>query len=178
MAIFDRGSDSDMAAGGSDLSWQQQHPDGGTISPAAARATTRRGRGVPVIALAVEHYNRMVRVLDKGVPVKVELNIETKFYDEATPNGFNTVAEIPGTDLSRRRSCCSVRTSISHPLSAPGATDKRDRQRRDDGGDADPPGDGAGGGNDSDGSGAARAGLLGSAPARSATTLPTSRRWR
>src|SRR4051794_33636079 len=29
VAVFDRGGDSDMAAGGSDLSWQQQHPDGG-----------------------------------------------------------------------------------------------------------------------------------------------------
>src|SRR6185503_9204171 len=33
VAVFDRGGDSDMAAGGSDLSWQQQHPDGGTIFP-------------------------------------------------------------------------------------------------------------------------------------------------
>ena len=34
------------------------------------------------MTLAVEHYNRMVRVLGKGMPVKVELNVETKFFDE------------------------------------------------------------------------------------------------
>jgi len=41
-----------------------------SFRPARARATTRPARGVPVIALAVEHYNRMIRVLDKDVPVK------------------------------------------------------------------------------------------------------------
>jgi carboxypeptidase Q len=45
VAVFDRGGDSDMAAGGSDMSWQQQHPDAAPSSPAApARATTRPER--------------------------------------------------------------------------------------------------------------------------------------
>ena len=44
VAVFDRGSDGDMAAGGSDLSWQQQHPDGGTIFPNGASAARRQGR--------------------------------------------------------------------------------------------------------------------------------------
>src|SRR5439155_10233187 len=86
VAVFDRGGDSDMAAGGSDLSWQQQHPDGGTMFPSGSSARDdKAGTSVPVIALAVEHYNRMIRVLDKNVPVKVELNVEAKFYDESTP---------------------------------------------------------------------------------------------
>ena len=44
----------------------------------------------------------MVRVLEKKIPVRVELNIETTFYPEApgAPNGINTIAEIPGTDLA------------------------------------------------------------------------------
>lgn len=52
------------------------------------------------MTLAVEHYNRMVRVLGKGVPVKVMLDIKTQFHDEASMNGFNLIAEIPGTDLA------------------------------------------------------------------------------
>src|SRR5206468_11321491 len=93
VAVFERGSDSDMAAGGSDLTWQQQHPDGGTIFPAgAAPRDENAGTGVPRVTLAVEHYNRMIRVLDKGLPVKVELNVETKYYDETSMNGFNTIA--------------------------------------------------------------------------------------
>ena len=122
VAIFDRGSDSDMAAGGSDLSWQQQHPDGGTVFPAGSGARDENaGKAVPTIALAVEHYNRMIRVLDKNVPVKVELNVETKFYDETTPNGFNTLAEIPGTDLASEVVLIGAHFD-SHPY-ATGATD-------------------------------------------------------
>ncbi len=122
VAIFDRGGDSDTAAGGSDLSWQQQRPDGGTIFPSGSSARDdKAGTGVPVIALAVEHYNRMIRVLDKGVPVKVELNVETKFYDENTPNGFNTIAEIPGADLASEVVLLGAHLD-SHPY-ATGATD-------------------------------------------------------
>jgi carboxypeptidase Q len=122
VAVFDRGGDSDMAAGGSDLSWQQQHPDGGTIFPGGSSPRDdKAGKGVPVIALAVEHYNRMIRVLDKSVPVKVELNVETKFYDESTPNGFNTIAEIPGADLASEIVLLGAHFD-SHPY-ATGATD-------------------------------------------------------
>jgi carboxypeptidase Q len=122
VAVFDRGGNSDMAAGGSDLSWQQQHPDGGTLFPTGSGARdASAGKAVPEITLAVEHYNRMVRVLDKGVPVKVELNVEAKFYDETTPNGFNTVAEIPGGDLASEVVMLGAHLD-SHPY-ATGATD-------------------------------------------------------
>src|SRR5262249_48942171 len=60
LATFDRGSDSDMSAGGSDLTWQQQRPDGGTIFPSAGGPRDEHaGHGVPGVTLAVEHYNRM-----------------------------------------------------------------------------------------------------------------------
>jgi carboxypeptidase Q len=122
VATFDRGGDGDMASGGSDLSWQQQHPDGGTIFPAGSEPRdANAGRNVPAITLAVEHYNRMIRVLDKGVPVKVELNVQTKFYDEADMNGFNTIAEIPGTDLGSEVVMLGAHFD-SHPY-ATGATD-------------------------------------------------------
>ena len=101
LALFDRGSNSDTSAGGSDLSWQTQRVDGGTIfvqsgsSPGAAPDAV-----LPQVTLAVEHYNRMVRLLDHNVPVKVELNVETKTREEsaAQPTGFNVVGEIRGTD--------------------------------------------------------------------------------
>src|SRR6185503_15289954 len=122
VALFDRGGDSDMAAGGSDLSWQQQHTDGGTIFPTGvAPRDGNAGKGVPEVTLAVEHYNRMVRVLDMGLPVKVELNVETKFYDEQAPNGFNTIAEIAGTDLASEVVLIGAHLD-SHPY-ATGATD-------------------------------------------------------
>ncbi len=123
VAVFDRGSNSDMAAGGSDLTWEQQRPDGGTIFPVGGGSRDERaGRGVPAITLAVEHYNRMVRVLDKHIPVRVELTVETKFYDETeTPNGFNTIADLPGTDLASEFVMLGAHLD-SHPY-ATGATD-------------------------------------------------------
>ncbi len=99
-AVFDRGSDSDQAAGGSDLSWMAQRTDGGTIFVQSGGPRDQNaGKVPPQVVLAVEHYNRMIRVLEKGVPVKVELNIQAQFHDEASSNGFNLIAEIPGTDL-------------------------------------------------------------------------------
>ena len=97
VAVFDRGSDSDMAAGGSELSWQQQHTDGGTVFPGTADRRNAPA-GVPQVTLAVEHYNRMVRLVEHNVPVKVELDLRVQFHDDG--KGFNTIAEIPGTDLA------------------------------------------------------------------------------
>src|SRR5262249_25900184 len=115
-------SDNDMADGGSTLSWQQQHPDGGTVFPSAGYARDERaGTAVPGVTLAVEHYNRLVRILDKNLPVKVELNVETKVYDEAGLNGFNTIAELPGSDLASEVVLLGAHLD-SHPY-ATGATD-------------------------------------------------------
>ena len=128
VATFDRGGDSDLASGGSDMAWQQQRPDGGTLFPVGAGARDEdAGTGVPGVTLAVEHYNRMVRVLEKGLPVKVSLNIETRFSDASTSagsagmNGFNTIAEIPGTDLASEVVMLGAHFD-SHPY-ATGATD-------------------------------------------------------
>ena len=51
------------------------------------------------LVLAVEHYNRMMRILDKGIPVEMEIEVRTKFH-KGDPNDFNVIAEIPGTDLA------------------------------------------------------------------------------
>ena len=102
-AVLDRGSDNDMSAGGSDLSWQTQRVDGGTIFPGSGGSRDPKvPQQVPSATLAVEHYNRIVRLLERNQPVRVELNIQTKFYPETDPAGsaFNIIAEIPGTDLA------------------------------------------------------------------------------
>lgn len=121
-AIFDRGSDSDQAAGGSDLSWMAQHTDGGTIFVQSGGPRDQNaGKVPPQVVLAVEHYNRMIRVLEKGVPVKVELNIQAQFHDEASSNGFNLIAEIPGTDLKDEIVMIGAHFDSHH--SGTGATD-------------------------------------------------------
>ncbi|MGE0039961.1 MAG: M20/M25/M40 family metallo-hydrolase [Vicinamibacterales bacterium] len=101
-AVLERGSDSDTSAGGSDLSWQTQRVDGGTIFPGTGGSRdASQAAQVPSATIAVEHYNRMIRILDKGLPVRIELNIQTTFYpEEGEGNGINTIAEIPGSDLA------------------------------------------------------------------------------
>ena len=52
----------------------------------------------PQINVAAEQYNRIVRLVARGIPVQLEVNIATRFYDD-DPMSYNVIAEIPGTDL-------------------------------------------------------------------------------
>jgi hypothetical protein len=124
LAVLDRGSDSDMSAGGSDMSWQTQRVDGGTVFVGSGGSREPNAPPVPVqVTLAVEHYNRMVRILEKGVPVKVELDVRVKFHDEATPQAFNIVAEIPGTDPALKDEVVIIGAHFDSWHSGTGATD-------------------------------------------------------
>jgi hypothetical protein len=49
----------------------------------------------PVIALAPEPYNRLVRLAERKIPVKVEVDLQVQFHDQ-TLDGFNVIAEIQG----------------------------------------------------------------------------------
>ena len=100
--LLERGSDTDLSAGGSDLTWQTQRVDGGTIFPGSGGSRDPKlAPQVPSATLAVEHYNRIVRLLARGVPVRMDVTIQTQFHPEAGEgNGINTIAEIPGTDLA------------------------------------------------------------------------------
>ncbi len=53
---------------------------------------------VPQIVLSTEHYNRIVRILQAGQTVKMEVDLAVEFQDSDLM-GYNTIAEIPGTDL-------------------------------------------------------------------------------
>jgi hypothetical protein len=50
----------------------------------------------PSVAIAAEHYNRIIRLLEKKVPVKLEFDIQAQFHDETTKT-FNVIANLPGT---------------------------------------------------------------------------------
>lgn len=117
VAVLDRGSDADTANMGSNLSVNQQHPDGGTIFPGSVNRAA--AASVPQVTLAVEHYNRMVRLIEHNVPVKVELDLKVQFYENA--KGFNIVGEILGTDLASEVVILGAHFD-SHPF-ATGATD-------------------------------------------------------
>lgn len=52
----------------------------------------------PQLVMAVEHYNRLVRMLEAGEKVKISVDLAVEFQDTDLM-GYNTIAEIPGTDL-------------------------------------------------------------------------------
>jgi carboxypeptidase Q len=52
----------------------------------------------PQLVMAVEHYNRLVRMVEAGEKVKMSVDLAVEFQDNDLM-GYNTVAEIPGTDL-------------------------------------------------------------------------------
>jgi hypothetical protein len=53
---------------------------------------------IPQLVMAIEHYNRIVRMLQAGEAVKMSVDLAVAWQDTDL-NGYNTVAEIPGTDL-------------------------------------------------------------------------------
>ncbi len=53
---------------------------------------------VPQMTVATEDYNRLVRMIQAGEKVQMTVDLAVQYHDEDT-NGYNTVAEIPGSDL-------------------------------------------------------------------------------
>lgn len=51
-----------------------------------------------IIAITPEHYNRMHRVVQRGIPVRVELEVRNRI-GSVVEQAVNLVGEIPGTDL-------------------------------------------------------------------------------
>jgi carboxypeptidase Q len=77
---------------------------------------------LPVAVTAIENYGRMYRLIKANVPVSVELDIDTKFTGDHE-HGFDTIAEIPGTDPKLKDEVVMVGGHLDSWASATGATD-------------------------------------------------------
>jgi carboxypeptidase Q len=77
---------------------------------------------LPVAVMAIEHYGRVYRLLKAHVPVSIEMNLETKFTGDHE-HGFDTIAEIPGTDSKLKDEVVMVGGHLDSWASATGATD-------------------------------------------------------
>ncbi|MFL6197394.1 MAG: M20/M25/M40 family metallo-hydrolase [Thermoanaerobaculia bacterium] len=53
--------------------------------------------GAPSLVMMAEHYNQILRLLDEGEKVELEIDVPARFLD-GEGKAYNTVAEIPGTD--------------------------------------------------------------------------------
>ncbi len=77
---------------------------------------------VPIVVMAIENYGRMYRLLKAHVPVSVEMNVDTKFTGDHE-HGFDTLAEIPGTDPKLKDEVVMVGGHLDSWASGTGATD-------------------------------------------------------
>ena len=76
----------------------------------------------PAVVTAIENYGRVYRLLKANVPVNIEMNIDVKFSGDHE-HGFDTIAEIPGTDPMLKDEVVMVGGHLDSWASATGATD-------------------------------------------------------
>ncbi|MGH9940957.1 MAG: M20/M25/M40 family metallo-hydrolase [Pyrinomonadaceae bacterium] len=79
-------------------------------------------RIVPQIVASVEDYNRMVRMIQQGEKLRMTVNLDVQFHDQDLM-GYNTVAEIPGSDPQLKDEVVMLGGHMDSWHSSTGATD-------------------------------------------------------
>jgi hypothetical protein len=77
-------------------------------------------RALPQVTVSGEQYNRMVRLIQHGETVAMNVDVKTTFYEDDL-QGYNVIAELPGTDLADEVVMIGGHFDSWHP--ATGATD-------------------------------------------------------
>ncbi len=77
---------------------------------------------LPAVVVSIEQYNRIVRILDKQVPVEMEVEVQARFTSDDL-QGYNVVAEWPGVDKTLKAELVMVGGHFDTWHSGTGATD-------------------------------------------------------
>ena len=77
---------------------------------------------VPQVSLTRDHYGRLFRMLEKGVEVELEMELEIR-YNTDDLMGYNSIAEIPGTDPDVGDEVVMIGAHLDSWHSGTGATD-------------------------------------------------------
>jgi carboxypeptidase Q len=77
---------------------------------------------IPSVVLANEGFGRMARLLQANVPVTATINVNTVFTGDHE-QGYNTIAEIPGTDPKLKDQVVMVGGHLDSWIAGTGATD-------------------------------------------------------
>jgi hypothetical protein len=113
-----------------------------TVRDAAAAVTVRSSEGehgtvfvlgrdqganaaVPSVVLAGEHYNMILRMLKRGIPVKLRVNVQSHYVTD-DPNSYNVVAEMPGTDPQLKSEVVMIGAHLDSWHTGTGASDNAD----------------------------------------------------
>jgi hypothetical protein len=79
---------------------------------------------LPKIVLAGEHYNLVSRLLQQQSPVKIRVNVQSRFLDDRQT--YNVLAEIPGTDPALKSQVVMMGAHLDSWHAGTGATDNAD----------------------------------------------------
>jgi len=71
--------------------------DGTVFVGSGGSRTKGAAMPLPTVVVAAEHYNRIARILQKDIPVAMEVEVQARFTDDDQP-GYNVVAELSGVD--------------------------------------------------------------------------------
>jgi hypothetical protein len=80
---------------------------------------------VPSVVLAGEHYNMILRMLSRGMPVKLRVGVQTHYVTD-DPNSYNVVAELPGTDPQLKSEVVMIGAHLDSWHTGTGASDNAD----------------------------------------------------
>src|SRR5207253_10531001 len=81
---------------------------------------------VPSVTISGEQYNMIARRLEKNIPVKLRVNVQTKFYDADQGNAYNVIADLPGTDPVLKDEVVMIGAHLDSWHTGVGATDNAD----------------------------------------------------
>jgi carboxypeptidase Q len=81
---------------------------------------------VPAVTLSAEHYNLVAGMLQRHLPVKLRVNVQSKFYDSDGGNAYNVLAELPGSDPAVRNEVVMIGGHLDSWHTGVGATDNAD----------------------------------------------------
>jgi carboxypeptidase Q len=79
----------------------------------------------PSVIVAAEHYNMIARMVERGLPVKLRVNVQTRFVSDDTKS-YNVIAQIPGSDPALKDEVVMIGAHLDSWHSATGATDNAD----------------------------------------------------
>ena len=79
---------------------------------------------LPKVVLAAEHYNMIARLAQHGVPVKLRVNVQSRFLEDR--NSYNVLAEIPGADPALNDQVVMLGGHLDSWHTGTGATDNAD----------------------------------------------------
>ncbi len=81
---------------------------------------------VPSVTLSAEQYNMIALMLQHNVPVKLRINVQSRFYDADGGNAYNVIAELPGADPVLRDEVVMIGGHLDSWHTGVGATDNAD----------------------------------------------------